>query len=62
MISPNRTRPRLQAGLLVGAADVIDDLRKMKLVKAAELLEESGHETLTPYGFTDRRASDGLSQ
>ena len=32
---------------------VIADLRAMKLVKAAELLEESGHETLTYYGFPD---------
>lgn len=32
---------------------VIADLRAMKLNKAAELLEESGHETLTYYGFPD---------
>ena len=32
---------------------VIVDLRAMKLVKAAELLEEYGHETLTYYGFPD---------
>ena len=32
---------------------VIVDLRAMKLNKAAELLEESGHETLTYYGFPD---------
>ncbi len=32
---------------------VIADLRAKKLVKAAELLEESGHETLTYYGFPD---------
>ena len=32
---------------------VIADLRAMKLAKAAELLEESGHETLTYYGFPD---------
>jgi putative transposase len=32
---------------------VIADLRTMKLNKAAELLEESGHETLTYYSFPD---------
>jgi transposase-like protein len=32
---------------------VITDPRAMKLAKAAELLEESGHETLTKYGFPD---------
>jgi transposase-like protein len=32
---------------------VIGDLRAMKLNKAAELLEENGHETLTYYGFPD---------
>ena len=32
---------------------VIADLRAMKLAKAAELLEESAHETLTCYGFPD---------
>ncbi|MEW9922245.1 IS256 family transposase [Marimonas sp. MJW-29] len=32
---------------------VIADLRAMKLNKAAELLEERGHETLTYYGFPD---------
>ena len=32
---------------------VIADLRAMKLVKAAELLEECGDETLTYYGFPD---------
>lgn len=32
---------------------VIADLRATKLVKAAELLEEHGHETLTYYGFPD---------
>jgi transposase-like protein len=32
---------------------VIADLRARKLVKAAELLEEHGHETLTYYGFPD---------
>jgi len=32
---------------------VIADLRIMKLNKAAELLEESGHETLTYYRFPD---------
>ncbi len=32
---------------------VIADLRTMKLAKAAELLEEHGHETLTYYGFPD---------
>ena len=30
---------------------VIADLRAMKLVRAAQLLEEHGHETLTSYGF-----------
>ena len=34
-------------------ATVITELRDMKLTKAAELLEESGHETLTYYGFPD---------
>ncbi len=34
-------------------AAVIADLRAMKLTKAAELLEESGHETLSYYGFPD---------
>jgi hypothetical protein len=34
-------------------AAVIADLRAMKLTKAAELLEESGHETLAYYGFPD---------
>jgi putative transposase len=32
---------------------VISDLRAMKLAKAAGLLEEHGHETLTYYGFPD---------
>lgn len=32
-------------------AAVIVELKAMKLKKAAELLEESGHETLTYYGF-----------
>ena len=32
---------------------MIADLRAMRLVKAAELLEESGQETLTDYGFPD---------
>lgn len=34
---------------------VITDLRTMKLAKAAELLEENGHETLIYYGFPDSR-------
>ena len=34
-------------------AAVIAELKAMKLTKAAELLEESGHETLTYYGFPD---------
>jgi len=34
-------------------AAVITDLRTMKLTKVAELLEESGHVTLTFYGFPD---------
>ncbi|TCP61166.1 mutator family transposase [Rhodovulum bhavnagarense] len=32
---------------------VIAELRAMKLTRAAELLDESGHETLTYYGFPD---------
>ena len=31
----------------------IAELKTMKLTKAAELLEENGHETLTGYGFPD---------
>ncbi len=34
-------------------AAVIADLRAMKLAKAAELLEQSRHETLSYYGFLD---------
>lgn len=34
-------------------ATVIAELRAMRLTKAAELLEDSGHETLTYYGFPD---------
>ncbi len=34
-------------------AAVIADPRAMKLTKAAELLEKSGHETLACYGFPD---------
>jgi transposase-like protein len=34
-------------------ATVIAELRAMRLTRAAELLEESGHETLTYYGFPD---------
>jgi len=34
-------------------AAVIAKLKAMKLAKAAALLEESGHETLTCYGFPD---------
>ena len=35
---------------------VIAELRAAKLRKAADLLEEHGHETLTYYGYPDRRA------
>ncbi|MCR9087510.1 MAG: hypothetical protein NXH97_12285 [Rhodobacteraceae bacterium] len=31
----------------------IAELKTMKLTKAAELLKENGHETLTDYGFSD---------
>jgi putative transposase len=34
-------------------ASVIAELRAMKLARAAELLEQSGHETLTYYAFPD---------
>ncbi len=34
-------------------AAIIADLRAMRLSKAADLLEEHGHETLTFYGFPD---------
>ncbi len=34
-------------------AAIVADLRAMKLAKAADLLEEHGHETLTFYGFPD---------
>ena len=37
-------------------AAVIAELRATKLRKAADLLEEHGHETLTYYGYPDRRA------
>ena len=34
-------------------AAIVADLRAMKLAKAADLLEEHGHETLTFYAFPD---------